>query len=149
MSYAERRVIASLVSNLLMFGGYFLAVAQMSRAGLFEGAGAGSLLGQAILVLIAGGIVLHIVVTLALNLGWAIIEGARKPSFIVDERDKLIELKGRRVSEVATGLGVVTAMTALALGQAPFLVFNLIVAAFGAGGLASDLARLRIYRQEA
>lgn len=147
MSYREKQIIASLVSSILLFGGYFSVIHRMHEAGRLDGDDALSLLGKAILVLIGVGILIQIGLTVALTAGPAILAGKRKADTVVDERDKLIELRGVKISETITGLGVITAMAALATNQSPILVFNLIIAAFALGGLVSNVAMLSVYRR--
>ena len=147
MSYQEKRRIASIISSVLVFGVYFAIVIQMHQEGRFAGANATSLLGKSILLLIVGAIITNIVVTILFNIVSAIAEGESNPSFVVDERDKLIELKGMRISEWVTGFGFALSMGLLALGQSALLVFNVIVCGFALGDVVGSVAMLRIHRR--
>jgi len=147
MSYQEKRAIASIISSVIMFGIYYMIIYRMYRDGSFAGADAGSLLGKSVLILIAGGIILHIIVTIICNILFALAERECNPSYVVDERDKLIELRSMRFSEWVTGLGFVLSMIALAMGQPAFLVINLIVGAFALGSVMGSVAMLAIHRK--
>jgi hypothetical protein len=147
MSYHEKRSVASIVSTLLVFGTYYAAMIWMYQDGRFEGPDAASLIGLSILILIACAIAFNIVVTILFSIVFAIAEGDSHPSFVVDERDKLIELKGLRISAYLVGAGFVLSMAALALGQPVFLVFNFIVSSFAFGDVISNIAKLRMYRR--
>jgi len=147
MSYQEKRSIASIVSTLLVFGTYYMAMLWMYQAGRFEGPDAASLIGLSILTLIAGAIAFNIVTTILFSIVFAITEGDAHPSFVIDERDKLIELNGLRVSAYLVGAGFILSMAALALGQPVFLVLNLIVSSFAFGDVVSNIAKLRMYRR--
>jgi hypothetical protein len=132
---------------VLVFGIYYAVVIQMVQDGCFDEADATALLGKSILLLIIGGIVLNIIMAIVFNIVFAIAENESQPSFVVDERDKLIELRGLRISFYITGAGVILAMGALALGQSALLVFNLIVASFALGDVIGNIVMLRIYRR--
>ena len=147
MSYQEKRSIASVVSTLLVFGTYYMAMLWMYQAGRFGGPDAASLIGLSILTLIAGAIAFNIVTTILFSIVFAIAEGDAHPSFVVDERDKLIELNGLRVSAYLVGAGFILSMAALALGQPVFLVLNLIVFSFAFGDVIANCAKLRMYRR--
>lgn len=147
MSYQEKRIVATIVSAVLVFGGYYAVVIQMAQNGRFDGADATALLGKSILVLIFAGIVLNILITIAFNILFAIAGKESNPSFVVDERDKLIELRGLRTAFRLTSVGVILAMGALALGYSIFLVLNMIVASFAVGDLIGNIVMLRNYRR--
>jgi hypothetical protein len=147
MSYQEKRSLASIVSTILVFGAYFTAMLWMVRAGRFEGPDAASLIGLSILILIACAIAFNIVITILFSIVFAITEGDPHPSYVVDERDKLIELNGLRISAYLVGAGFILSMTALALGQPVFLVFNFIVSSFAFAEVISNIVKLRMYRK--
>ena len=147
MTYQETQRVAGIFSALLVFGVYFAVVLGMFGDGRFEGPEAASLVGKTILIVIGAAILVHIVVAIHFSIVSSAVMGDDKPSYVVDERDKLIELRGARISEWLTGAGFVASIAALAFGQSVFLVFNLIVGAFALGSVASNAAMLMIYRR--
>ena len=86
------------------------------------------------------------------NIGSAIVHTVRtheEPSdddFVEDERDKLIGLKGTRVSYTVYSLGVLAAMIAFVLNQAPLMLFTLLIAAGLIAQIVGDIYRLLRYR---
>ena len=146
MSYLQRNIFASIISTLLVFGIYYAWLFQMVQDGRFDGANGTSLLGQSVLLLIVAAIIVTIIATIIFNILFSIATNDLKPSTVVDERDRLIELRGMRISEIVTGGGFMLAMVALALGQAPFLAFNIIVLAFALASVTSGVLKLFLYR---
>ena len=147
MSHQEKNNYASLISTILVFGYYLWHVSGMFRAGEFAGAHATSLIGKSILVLIVGSIIVNIVVHILFEIFHAIITRDPEPSLVVDERDKLIELRALRISHYILGAGFVFAMGALALEQSPFMVFYLLIFSFAVSSLAENIIQLFLYRR--
>jgi hypothetical protein len=147
MTYQEKNAITSLISTFIVFGIYYFQIFQFYQAGRFDAADANSFLGKAILVLIFGGIVVTIITAIVFNILHAIATNDPKPSFVVDERDQMIELRSTRVSYYVMGAGFVCSMGVLAMGHSPILVFNLIVTSFGIGATIEGVMRLIYYRR--
>ncbi len=147
MSHQEKTALVCLISGVVVFAIYAYFVAQMYQAGAFEGPGAGAEIGKSILWLIGGGIVANIVAQIIFSIAHAIITREAKPSFVVDERDRLIELRSLRVAYYIAGAGFVAAMIALALEQSYFLTFNIMIFAFFAASVVEGLIQLFLYRR--
>jgi DMSO/TMAO reductase YedYZ heme-binding membrane subunit len=147
MSFLHKNIYAYLFSTVLVFGVYFWRMAVMYQDGRFDGADATSLLGQSVLILIAVTILLTLVSSIVFNNLLAIKMCDHGSSYVIDERDRQIELRGMRISEIVTGIGFMLAMAALALGQEPFLVFNIIVFGFASASVAGGVAKLFLYRR--
>lgn len=147
MSFQEKRMIASIVTTLVVFGIYFLVIFGMYQDGRFSGEDAFSLLGKSILVLIVGAIVLNIALTILFSIFLAIANRESNPSFVVDERDRQIELKASNISHYVFGAGFVLSMIAMATGQTPFLALNLIVGSFGVASLVECAIQIALYRR--
>lgn len=147
MPYEAKNIYAALISSVLIFGIYYIVVSGMYADGRFEGGDAMSLLAKVILMVMAGGILLHIVVTIALHIILAISAREEKPSFVVDERDKMIELRGLQVSYYVFGAGFVGTLIAMAYGASPFAVFNLLFASCAMAAFTEGLLRLYLYRR--
>ena len=147
MNFEVKNIYAGFISTVIIFTTYFIIVSGMYSEGRFEGAEGNALLGKAIVSLIVGGIIVHIVIAILTSIVMAIATNDPKPSFVVDERDKLIELRGLRVSYHVFGAGYVAAMIVLAFGVEVFWVFNLLLASCAISVLAEGLIRLRYYRR--
>ncbi len=147
MSFLHRNIFAYLFSTIFVLGVYFWRITAMYQDGRFDGADATSLLGKSILLLVLATILATIVTSILFNILISITTNSQKPSYLVDERDKLIELRGMRISEIITGIGFMLAMAALALGEEPFLVFNIIVFGFASASVAGGVAKLYLYRR--
>jgi len=147
MNFEVKNIYAGLVTMAIIFTIYAVVVAQMYGEGRFEGPEGNALLAKAILALMLGGVLVHILVAILTNIVLAIIARDPKPSFVVDERDKLIELRGLRVSYYVFGAGFVTAIAVMALGAGVFWVFNLLLASCAVSTLVEAVVRLACYRR--
>lgn len=147
MTFQEKRMIASIVTTIVVFGTFFLVILGMYQDGRFAGGDAFSLLGRSILVLIVGAIVLNVVLTILFSIVHSIANRESDPSFTVDERDRQIEQRASTISHCVFGAGFVLSMIALASGQTPFMVFNLIVASFGVASLVQCGTQIFLYRR--
>lgn len=147
MNFEVKNTYAGIASTVVIFAVYYIVVSGMYAEGRFEGPAGLALLGKAILALMAGGIVVHIVMLILSNIVFAIVQNDPKPSFVVDERDKIIELRGLRVSYYVFGAGYVISMIALAMGMGAFGVFNLLLAACALSAWVEAIMRLVLYRR--
>lgn len=148
MSYQEKSVTVSLVAHLFIVGYYLLNVFQMLQDGGLVGDRLFSLwavvIVTAIFVTIAGNIFANII----LSIVHAIRTGSEATErFIEDERDKLIDLKGSKVSYVTFSLGVLAAMLTFVFGQPPLVMFSLIIFFSILAEIAGNLAQIVLYRK--
>ncbi|HFE39444.1 MAG TPA: hypothetical protein ENK06_13700 [Gammaproteobacteria bacterium] len=140
-------MFANLIASLLVFGVYAYFVLQLYQEGRFVGPEGVQLIGKSILWLIGGGIVFNIIVHIVFNIIFAIADRDENPSFVVDERDRMIELRALRVAYYVLGIGFVSAMIALALGQGVLVTFNVIIFSFFMSGIIESLMQLFYYRR--
>jgi hypothetical protein len=147
MNFEVKNTYAGIASTVVIFGVYFSVVSGMYAEGCFEGREGMALLGKAILTLMAGGILVHVVMTVLASIVFAVLDREPDPGFVVDERDKLIELRGLRVSYYVFGAGYVVAMVAMALGVAVFWVFNLLLVFCALSALMEAVVKLWLYRR--
>ncbi len=148
MSYQEKNVTVSLAAHLFIAGYYLFNVNRMLQGG---GLAAGELFSlwavviiTAILVTIFGNILANII----LSIVHAIRTGGEEPErFIEDERDKLIDLKGSRVSYIIFSIGVLGAMLTFVFGQSPLVMFSLIILASITAEIAGNIAQIILYRR--
>jgi len=72
-------------------------------------------------------------------------EEPQESEWLEDERDKLIQLKGTRVSYVVFSLGVLIAMLSFVLSQPPLVMFTLLIASGLIAQIVGDVYRLLRY----
>ncbi len=149
MSYYYQRRIASLVSTTGLYAIYFWIVIQYYLADRFDAPDGVAFLAQLILGLIVSAVMVQVVVTTVFTMISAAADGEKRPNLVVDERDRLIELKGIKMSEAITGLGFFSSLIVMALGGSFVFALNLILAGFGFGSILSNLMMLGIYRKDA
>lgn len=102
--------------------------------------------GKAFLVFAGLSIVVRIVLHILFSIGLAISGSEGDPGFS-DERDKIIELRGTKVSHIVFSIGFLLSMAALAFGLSNhwFFIFLLLGGALGA--LSSELTEFILYRR--
>ncbi len=149
MSYEERNAAAALITSIALFTVYAMRLSQMYQAGRFDGPDAFAVAAVAVLWLIGAGIVATILVTILANILAAIVTGDPNPRFTVDERDRMIELRGIRAGQYIFGGIFIIAVIALARGAAPLTFFHMIVFGFGISTSFEAVIRLAMYRMGA
>ena len=148
MSYQEKNITVSLFSHLLIVGYYLVNLFQMQQAGGLVSAKVFNLWA----VVIVGVIVVNIVGSILTNILLSIVHAIKtrseqEESFIEDERDKLIGLKGSKVSYIAFSIGVLIAMLSFAFGQPPLVMFSLLILSSIVAEIIGDVSQLYIYRK--
>ena len=146
MSIKEKRIIGTLISNVLIFAAYLIIIIGMYQDGRFDGDDAARLVGQSILILIGAQIIGNIIVSIAVAIIHAIATREQEPD-ITDERDKLIELRALRLSFLLFGMTFVGGIAALAFGSTYFVAFQVLIAAGAISDVIGNLFRLRLYRR--
>ena len=149
MTYQERQAIGNLLAGIIIFSAYFYWVWRAIDAGLLNADHAATTIGRGILVLIFGGVFLNIGVQILTSIGISIITREPKPSYVIDERDRILELRAVRVSYTIIGMGFVASMIALALGVVPLVVLQFIVLSFAVGTIFESMLMLIFYRWSA
>jgi hypothetical protein len=98
-------------------------------------------------------IVMNIVGMIIMNIGFAIVhfastnEEPQDQDYLEDERDKLINLKGTRVSYYVVTFAVLVAMLTFVLDRPPLVMFTLLIASGLVAQIAGDVYRLFRYGQ--
>ncbi len=147
MSHQIRSTYASLFSGILIFVLYFWRISYLNAQGRFDSPDAMALLAKTFLLMIPAGIILTIISKILSAIIFAIATNDPKPSFVVDERDRLIELRALRISYYIFGAGFICSMIALALGYTAFTVFNLIIASMMLATVTEGLTQLAMHRR--
>jgi hypothetical protein len=148
MSYQEKNIAVSLVNFSLILGFYLVSLFQMNREGSFNSENVFRLWG----IVIVLAVVVTIVATILTHIGSGIIEAIRtgqepKIQDIEDERDKLIDLKGTRVTYFISSIGAFLAMLTFVLGQPPLVMFTLLIFFGVLAQVVGDVSRLVLYKR--
>jgi hypothetical protein len=148
MSYEEKNITVSLVSQSLIAVYYVIHWLQMYQAGELV---ANRLFGLWAIV-IAANITATIIASILTNILLTILEAIKSrkyedPQFIADERDELIGLKGVRLSYFVFSIGVLISLLVFAFGQSPLMMVSLIIFFGVLAQIAGDLLRIYLYRR--
>jgi hypothetical protein len=149
MSFQEKNISVSLVSFTLILGYYLIRVFQLLQRENFNSTHVFRLWG----IIIALAVVITIVATILTHVGSAIVEaiktGEKEPEIedFVDERDKLIDLRGTKVTYFVSSIGSLLAMLTFVLGQAPLVMFTLLIFFGVVAQILGDISRLVLYRR--
>ncbi|MFS4580084.1 hypothetical protein [Phaeobacter sp. C3_T13_0] len=147
MAYQDRNTVVSILVNLAVSAFVILRLLEMNASGLFDGPDAVNNWARLVIWLIPLGVVGTIIGTVLFNIGFAIITNESKPSFVVDERDKLFERRGSLAIITFAGAGFVSAVIALALGASALVGFNIVYFGMALGALAADFVKFASYRR--
>jgi hypothetical protein len=149
MSFQEKNVTVSLVNFSLILGFFLIRVYQMTQGGSFNSTNVFRLWGivivLAILVTIFATILTHILSAIV----QAIKTGEENPKIedFEDERDRLIDLRGTKLTYLVSSIGVFLSMLTFVLGQPPLVMFTLLIFFGVAAQIVGDISRLYLYRR--
>jgi hypothetical protein len=149
MSFQEKNITVSLINLTLILGFFLIRVLQMIRNESFISTNVFRLWG----IIIVLAVVLTILATILTHIVSAIIEaiktGKEDPEIedIEDERDRLIDLRGTKVTYFVSSIGVLLSMLTFALGQPPLVMFTLLIFFGVVAQIIGDISRLVLYRR--
>ena len=149
MSFQEKNIAVSLTSFSLILGIYLISLFQMIHNGSLNSTSLfrlwGIVIALAIFFTIAATILTHIVSAII----EAIKSGGEDPDIddMADERDKLIDLKGSKISYSVSSFGVFLAMLSFVFGQPPLVMFALLIFFGILSQIVGDVSRLLLYRR--
>jgi len=150
MSNKQNAITVSLVSTLVVLVYYLVNIFQMIQGGGLNSAEVFRLWAVVIIATIILNIAGNIITNIVINIVHAIkTQKEEEVRLIEDERDKLIGLKGDRVSYIAFSIGVFLSMLTFALGQPPLVMFSLIVFSSLMAEIIGDLSQFHFYRRGA
>jgi hypothetical protein len=147
MSFQEKNIIVSLVSFILILGFYLTRLSRMLQDGGLNSSDVFRLWG----IVIVLAIIITIFATILTHIVSAIIQaiqtGEQEPKIddVEDERDKLIDLRGTKVTYFISSIGVFLAMLTFALGQPPLVMFTLLIFFGIVAQIIGDISRLVLY----
>ena len=149
MSYQEKNITVSLVTSSLIMAFFAIRIFQLVQSETFIATNVFRLWG----IVIALTIIATIVATILTHIGSAIFQaiqsGGEEPKIedLEDERDKLIDLRGTRVTYIAASIGVFLAMLTFVLGQPALGMFTLLIFFGILAQIIGDISRLVLYRR--
>ena len=148
MSYQEKNITVSLMSYLLIAIYYCVNVLQMLQDGGLVPARLFGLCAVVIIAIIIVNIIASILTNILLTIIYAIQTKSKQTErFVADERDKLIELKGTKITYIAYSIGVLLAMLTFVFGQPPLVMFGLIIFFSIIAQIIGDIAQIYFYRR--
>jgi hypothetical protein len=149
MSFQQKNVTVSLVNFSLILAFYVVGVLRMIQGGDFNSTNVfrlwGIVIALAVVVTIFATILTHIVLAIV----HAIRTGEEKSNVedIEDERDKLIDLRGTKVSYLVDSIGGFLSMLTFVQGQPPLVMFTLLIFFGVLAQILGDVLRLVLYRR--
>lgn len=148
MSFQEKNVTVSLVNFSLILGFYLIRVFQMIQSGSFNSTNVFRLWGIIIVLAVA----VTILATILTHIVSAIIQAIRtkeEPDIedFADERDKLIDLRGTKITYFVSSIGGFLSMLTFVLGQPPLVMFSLLIFFGVVAQIIGDISRLYLYRR--
>ena len=150
MSNRQTEITVSLVSTLAVLAYYLVNIFQMLQGGGLNSAEVFRLWAVVIIATIILNIAGNIITNIVINIVHAIkTQKEEEVRMLEDERDRLIGLKGDRVSYLAFSIGVFLSMLTFALGQPPLVMFSLIVFSSLMAEIFGDLSQFYFYRRGA
>ena len=150
MSTKKNEITVTLVCSLFILAYYLVNIFQMLQGGGLNSEEVFRLwvvvIIANIVLTIAGFIISYIVINIVHAIKTQKEEEVR---MLEDERDRLIGLKGDRVSYIAFSIGVFLSMLTFALGQPPLVMFSLIVFFSLLAEILGDISQFYFYRRGA
>lgn len=146
MSYQEKRSLVNLISSVLITALYSAFMIQRYPQADAYSREVFYFWGTFFLILIPVSIVARILIYILFSIVNAIATREEDPP-IVDEREKLIELRGGQLSRYVFALGVMLAMGSLVVGLPPDAMFIILICAAVVSEIVSETAQFYFYRQ--
>jgi hypothetical protein len=137
MSFQEKSNLAMTVIFALVYGAYFATVLPPALAGEASLDAVKGLLFGAVVFLVVGGVVAHILIAVA----------SPKDTDAADERDKLIEMRADARTSYLIGAGALLAMGLALLDADVFWIAHILLAALVLSELAKGVFRAIDYRR--
>lgn len=149
MTFQEKNISVTLASFSLILVIYTAGVWRMIASGGLNATSLFRLWG----IVIVMAIVFTIIATILTHIVTAIIEAIRqgtddpKIEDIADERDKLIDLRGTKVTYALTSFGTFLAMLTYVLGQNGLVMFSLLIFVALIAQIIGGISRLVFYHR--
>lgn len=147
MSPFIKATYLSIFTTVVIFGVYAVWIFQFLGIQYFAGPDELVRIGKTIGTLILAGWAFHIIVVMGVTLFDARKSGKKLSELIVDERDRQINYRSMFIAMHVLCAGILLSVGALAMGWAPFWVFNIIVLFYALANLTELGAKLRFIYQ--
>lgn len=150
MSYQEKNATAALLSNLAILAYFGVKVFEMQQAGTLNSTKVFSLWGWVMLFAIVAQIAFHILAHIVFAITESIRRGEEVTEIddVVDERDKLIELKAFRNSYFVFQVGFLLSILSLVFLKLPALVMvNALIGTLIIAEVIGNSSQLFMYRR--
>lgn len=146
MSFHEKSNVTMLVAIVLVYGWYFLQMIGIAQhAPVHEGLVAlgtiAPVFAVTVVVLVVISIVAHIAIVVYEKRTYGVVDDK------MDERDRLIELRGESRGGVVVSFGVLIAMGMLLIGNSAFLIANTLLAFLVVSEIVKGVSKLLDYRR--
>lgn len=155
MSYQEKKIIARLISGILVLAAYCIYV-----FGVNQTLGDLKHLAVTMLIFIGIGIGATIVIQIIFHIVFAAslaikkeqcddkkVESEMEACMVEDEMVKLIDLKSSRVGYAIAGMGFVAGLVSLVLNAAPTVMLNIFFVSCSVGSIIEGLSGIYYYRK--
>ena len=146
MTYHSRKSMVSIITSIIIFIYLYIDILQRIQAVGVESFAAPKLWGIFYFKLLAVTIVVKIIIMIIFNIINSIATKEGAPS-IIDERDRLIELKAVRNFCFMFSFGFFFAMGALVINQPISMMFNLLALAIVVSGVVLDISYIIYYER--
>ncbi|HEX2906617.1 MAG TPA: hypothetical protein VHO69_07150 [Phototrophicaceae bacterium] len=146
MSYQEKRSLVNIASTILITALYAAFMMQRYPAADPYSREVFHFWGSFFLILIPISIVARILIYIVFSIFNYIATREEEPP-IIDERDKLIELRAGQLSLYGFAVGVMLAMGSLVVEQPPSVMFIILICAGVVSEIISELAQFYFYRR--
>jgi hypothetical protein len=148
MSFQEKNVTVSLINFTLILGVYLLRVVQLIQSGSFNSSNVFRLWG----IVIVLAVVVTVLATILTHVGSGILHAIKtkeEPNIegIADERDRIINLRGTRVTYLISSIGSFISMLTFVFDQPPLVMFTLLIFFGVLAQIIGDISRLYLYRR--
>lgn len=146
MSYQEKKIVVSIISNILIFTLYTLYAIKNAEEGSITSASDFSFWGSFILVLLPVSIIAKVIIHIVFVILNKIATNEDEPS-LEDEFDKIIELKADRISLYVFFFGFILSMIPLVTDLPTYLTFLVLILFGFLSDLLGRIAQLYFYRK--
>lgn len=150
MSYQEKRSLFNIVVSIIITVFYFITINAKYQNGAFDTTNMLRFWAVVILIFIPVSIISRIIAMILYRIFGEItdeVRGEKEDRDVIDERDKLIELKSNKVAQIVFILGFIGALFTLLFNASVSVFFILMLASGFVGDLASNIMQIVYYRR--
>ena len=151
MTYQENKSLTNILSTIIITGVYAIIVYQRYLNGTVDTTEVFRFWALTILIFIPISVVARIIIMIIFSIGSAVVQTAKGEEVedldVVDERDKLIELKATKISLIIFSLGFIVALITQAANMNNHVFFITLIVAGVITDLTSEIATIIYYRK--